>query len=70
MDDPQDSGLLRVRSVLGMRARDSEDLLRFGTEIADFSTQELIVLASSFPKSHKRVDDEAARWSECGRRWN
>jgi hypothetical protein len=49
MGDPKDSGLDRVRFVLNMRVEDATDLLRFGVTIADFTTEELIVLASNLP---------------------
>jgi hypothetical protein len=49
MDDSKDSGMDRVRSVLNMRVEDAGDLLRFGVRIADFTTEELVVLASNLP---------------------
>ena len=60
MDNPKDSGLDRVRSVLNMRVEDAWDLLRFGVTIADFTTEELIVLANNLP-THTAVV-RAYRW--------
>lgn len=57
MDDSQDSGLDRVRSVLEMRVEDAGDLLRFGTAIANFTADELILLAGNLP-THPRIGDK------------
>ena len=50
MQCPNDSGVDRVRAVLGMRVENAGDLLRFSASIADFSGEELIRLAGELPK--------------------
>jgi hypothetical protein len=55
MQGPKDSGLDRVEAVLSMRVADAVDLLRFSASIADFSSEELIRLASELPRHGSEV---------------
>ena len=50
MQNSENSGLDRVRSVLRMRVADAADLVRFSASIADFSAEELIHLANELPR--------------------